>query len=584
MPVVAEVVERDHDYHVYQWNAFQRLLRERTPAVPEVADYDNHVREWESQRRRVREAIPIAPIVVADCDQHVHEWDAYQRQLRTVQPAMSEVAEYDHHVHQWDAHQRRELERLKREKDGRSRIEIDSPRPTMRPVSMAKEWLTPPRTVALESPRPAARATMVEPPVTRPAETEGRKGVFHKAHSVVTKHVERVKRREEGDPDLLRFAALSLGSLCMGLMIWGAYSALPRVGNSPAPWQEATNPSKLRRVIDALRPVVHVEQKRLTLPPVIPATRPAMADPIAIPVPTYQPIPAPGPLDFPSPFQTKLPVTPIESPLAPLPERKEPVVYAHANLGETPMIRTWKNLALLTALSVGPVQPLFAQLDIKGPPLPAVDHSKQFDALTKAIADLTAKVESLNADVKNIKLDEKLSNLKIELNEKIAKNRLEAPKADESAIMGLRLQLETMKADLQKEIQTLRGATSTTVAAANTTTIENKLDAMKNDLVQAILKLAPTEKRIAMAPPSDLGTAPPAPVAANARIILVNLYAEDLYLWVNQKPHLVKANTTRTLDTVAIGPTVIEVRSPEGIFHRANPTLVANETFTLTAR
>jgi len=114
--------------------------------------------------------------------------------------------------------------------------------------------------------------------------------------------------------------------------------------------------------------------------------------------------------------------------------------------------------------------------------------------------------------------------------------------------------------------------------AANTNrdAILSKLDEIK----VAISALRPLEK-VSGFPPStpDLAMRP-----ATARVILVNLYNQDLWLWVNDKSYRVPAGTTRTLDDVASGPATIQVRSPEGIFHSANPTLVANETFTLSAR
>ena len=110
-----------------------------------------------------------------------------------------------------------------------------------------------------------------------------------------------------------------------------------------------------------------------------------------------------------------------------------------------------------------------------------------------------------------------------------------------------------------------------------------RLDEIKSELgsiKDAILKLRPTD-RLAMSPP-DL-PAPSVP-AKTARIVFVNLYNKDLYLWVNDKKHRVDAQKTITVEGVASGATNIEVKSQDAVYHRVSPNLVANETYTLTAR
>src|SRR5262249_44722818 len=140
----------------------------------------------------------------------------------------------------------------------------------------------------------------------------------------------------------------------------------------------------------------------------------------------------------------------------------------------------------------------------------------------------------------------------------------------EFALLGARIeQLEKVIDRLIKNPGiALAPAVGAPAAPSNLEEIKKQLGSIE----QAILRLQPADKRIALSPPQE---------GVNAKaVILVNLYSQDLWLWVNQKSYRVPAGTTLTLDNIPVGPATIEVRSPEGIFHRANPTLLATETFT----
>jgi len=270
---------------------------------------------------------------------------------------------------------------------------------------------------------------------------------------------------------------------------------------------------------------------------------------------------------------------PVERPLDPLPERKDPVIFVHANMGETPMIRNWKKLAetsfLLAAFTTAPANNLLAQIS---PDRVQVDYSKQISELTKA-------VQGLSDQVTGMKLDDKLSAVKNELNDKISKIKIEAPRADngnEFLLLANRLeQMEKLITQMMRNpvaAAPVAPSAPTTIAGGNLDEIKAKL----GNIEQAILRLQPSKERIALAAPTPEPTVVNKPAAS--LVIFVNLYNQDLTLFVNQKPHRAPANSTLTLDSIPAGPTTIEVRSPDGVFHKSNPTLVANETFTLTAR
>src|SRR5262249_23568214 len=121
---------------------------------------------------------------------------------------------------------------------------------------------------------------------------------------------------------------------------------------------------------------------------------------------------------------------PLEKPLAPLPERKEPVVFLTANLGETPMIRTWNEIAkasvMLTAFVAAPANNLLAGV----PEQPVIDYSKRFEDINKQIEELAKAVKLQNDLISGLKLDERFKAVEAKVDEKISKIKIEAPEGE----------------------------------------------------------------------------------------------------------------------------------------------------------
>lgn len=448
------------------------------------------------------------------------------------------------------------------------------PVPTIPVAPPAKEWLVAPPMLHVEAPKIEPEQSADEPetvtvPASRLSDEEqfGRgRQLFRKAQNVVRRHIDRAKNGKpiEGDPDVLWFAVMVAGSLCMGLIIWGAYSALPRFGMH-APLRAAVTTPTLKVTSEV--PVHWVHESPPVAPPQAPHIQTHTA-PLPPPVTPSPPVHVEPPPTIQAPVHEIPP--PVERPLDPLPERKDPAIFVHANLGDTPMIRTWKKLAetsfLLASMTV-PTGNLLAQV----PDKVQIDYSKQ-------IADLTKAVQNLTDQVNGLKLDDKLNAVKVDVNKKIAEIKINDNETDIKLLANRFTKLEKLVEQLVMNpgVAAVPQAPAAPQAVANLDEIKNKL----GNIEQAILKLQPADKRIALSPP----TQEPAPKTDKALVVFVNLYNQDLWLWVNQKQHRVPSNSTLTLDSIAVGPATIEVRSPEGIFHRANPTLVANETFTLTAR
>ena len=417
---------------------------------------------------------------------------------------------------------------------------------------------------------------------TRPA-PKAKRHLLHRAHRTVMRHLRRDKSQppEPGDKELLWLGASALGSVCVGLMIWGAYSMMPRPGYGGGLRAELTSP-KFKVVNGEYGPGRYE-----------PVRAPRIETPIltGLPGPVRLPPPPPEPprrivdtpqVHFPPP-EPRIPPIQVERALDALPRRLDPAIFVKANLGDTPMIRTWDNLAkysmMLTAMAAVPAMPIMPQAfaqpmpQVLQPPpqAPAVDYSKQIDALTQAVNRLTTDVNRLKD------IDDKIDAVRSDVSKQIAKIKVEPH--DDSEI---KLQLASIQKTLKFLLENPQAApvAAPGVAAApspaNTSRIEAELVMIK----EAILKLQPSG-RLALSMPGDLT---PPTITKTARIVFVNLYDKDLYLWVNDKKHRVDAQKTITVENVTPGAANIEVKSQDAVYHRASPTLAANETYTLTAR
>ena len=99
------------------------------------------------------------------------------------------------------------------------------------------------------------------------------------------------------------------------------------------------------------------------------------------------------------------------------------------------------------------------------------------------------------------------------------------------------------------------------------------LEEIRSRLEQIEKSLKNGTSRVAMTPP------------ATSRVLLVNLYPEELLFTVNGRPYRVPPNATMPLEGQMPGALSYEVVSPTWGLRAANTTtLRPNETFTLTAR
>jgi len=386
------------------------------------------------------------------------------------------------------------------------------------------------------------------------------------------------KSRDPQEPEPIAWYMNVAGSLCLGLMCWGAYSALPRTGfpeknlrsESPAP---------------NLKKVGTQDWHAWTQPAEMP--RPALPDPILAPPKFETPLPPP-PIPDPPAFRPEPPPAPpiaAEPSLPALPEKIDPLVFAQRDdPGDTPMLRNWKMLALASIMATAaPVvhTPVFAQAQV-------FDDSKIIERLDKLDKSLSASIKSLGEDVASVRTE--LGKVKIDtadakIDLEIVKKAVDALKSEK---LNLRIDLEKQISSIRGDIESLRtqirniGPSAPAIPAppvADKSGIEDIKSKLGN-IEQAILKLQPNQNRIALAPPT---TTPP--TTPSGRVLLVNMHGEELLFIVNNQKHRVAPGSTLPIDTVPAGSLSYEVLSPTwGLRARNTTSLAANETFTLTAR
>lgn len=322
-------------------------------------------------------------------------------------------------------------------------------------------------------------------------------------------------------------------------------------------------------------PPVNVEST-IPLPPLPEPT----SDPLVVPPPPPTQIELPM-VELP---RVELPQAPIFKPEPPLdlePQADDYYTLEHPPFlalhlrGETPMLRNWKNLALLAA-TIMIVQPPVVQAQ----DTTAADIKSLLTQIESLRTTMQASTEGISKDIGTVKQDLTQAN-----------KSLSSVTADISSVKkdiatlagnGLKQQMELQKTNdrlalvekqlnsLSTELDSLKNQPSQPAPGLDKASVE-EIRRKLAMIEQGLTKLQ-NKERISLSAPTT------------GRVVLINLYDEDLLFVINKTPHRVQANSSLPLEVPA-GTLAYEVIS--GTWgRRAENTisLAANETFTLTAR
>lgn len=228
------------------------------------------------------------------------------------------------------------------------------------------------------------------------------------------------------------------------------------------------------------------------------------------------------------------------------------------------MIRNWKTLALLTATILYVNKPVVVAQTTTDADVKAV-----LQKLDKMDLNLADSLRNIGVDISAIKKD--IDNLK---GDSLAQ-RVEMGKSSKR-IEDVEEQVKAMRAnldDLKKRIPIEPTSSIPSVDKASLDEIKSRLGQIEQTLAKLNATTAGSSPRIALSPPST------------GRVVLINLYPEELLFVVNKTMHRVAPNMTLPIESIPAGPLNYEVISPTWGRRANNSTiLTANETFTLTAR
>ncbi len=380
-------------------------------------------------------------------------------------------------------------------------------------------------------------------------------------------------------------SALGLSCLSLACVCWGASNLLAKKGsenllrvNLHLP---KLNLSHGERKADAFRtsePVPNAlahPKERATFPPS--AGHPKVT---IVETPPHRPAPTAEPPRFGADEPWTLMIAKVEVP-TPIETCDDPLAYLEPcalQRGDTPMIRTWKMLTMMSLMSAATItvmpQPiLFAQekepVKIEG-----------LDKLQKAIDALDRKVDALQASTAD--KDTVAKAIRAEL-EKLKDGVLNDLGTEIAAIRNEQKRQEKTLADHKTLItllsETVNGLQVKSVPATDKAFMDEMKKSIKS-LEDAVAKLGTTKERTSFSPPTNGNVAP-----KMGKVKLVNNFSTELLFTVNGAGHRVLPGTLLTIENVPPGELTYEViMNGLGLLERRVTNLSAGETFTVAAR
>jgi hypothetical protein len=315
------------------------------------------------------------------------------------------------------------------------------------------------------------------------------------------------------------------------------------------------------------------------------ATLPPVQLPLADETPKVKIVDAPlfgiGPLPTPEPPRVNddpwlLMTSKVDAP-TPVEPCPESIVFLEPcgpKRGDTPMIRNWKMLTMLSLLSATvslTPPPALAGEKENGDLKKSIDKLiERIDALETKPVDKKAIGEALRAELKKLE-DGLLGEIKTDIGVVQNKQR-EQKKELEDQRMLINL--------LAGRIDSLEKRIGAGVPAGPSVdkAFMDELKTMIRTLTDTVAKSAPSQSHISMSPPTN-GSATGA-----ARVLLANHYPDELLFIVNGVGHRLPARSTKLVD-VNSGALNYEVFSTRfGVLERRTTNLASGHTFNLAAQ
>ena len=393
----------------------------------------------------------------------------------------------------------------------------------------------------------------------------------------------RRSRPGSGDPHTsLLFWLTVLGLACVSLLsvAWGASAVLAQKGSEKLLRVEQFFP-KLNSVreewkADWVRTSEHETSelphpKERTAPPLLPMVHDQPKITTIEPPRHVEEVPASFHL-----------VAPVE--LAPAEICQDPFIYQQrctSQPGESPMIRNWKTLTMVSLLSTAAItfapQPavVVAEERVKKDKEPV--EVKGLDELQASMNKLIDRIDKLEKKKAPAIDQEALTQVIREEIRAELKKAQDAVKSDLAAMQQVQLM---HKRDIDRLFDEI-GGLHKKLAAMNATPAVDKafMEEFRGSLKtlnETIAKLAPTKERKMMSPPIN-GS------ANQGRLVIVNLYNRELLFIINGANHRVPAGTSKILDVPTGTLRYVVAADGMGILSDQTTTLAAGDTFTLSA-
>jgi archaellum component FlaC len=370
-------------------------------------------------------------------------------------------------------------------------------------------------------------------------------------------------------PRVAELTALAGASVCLALGCWGANAWFPDSVWSPgndlrvdgsSPKLNTTSAEGLPR-LPASAPEEELDTHKQVRQPTVPAA--ATLPPSAAEIDLRPVVPELGAQAEPSIGDVGLPKEPPQPLPAVIAKAAPPActsIYVPQR-GETPMLRTWKMLALPAVLSAA---------FTTAPPVARAGGSDggEKNPVLEKLMQMEKRVNEAFKKIEDDMLELKAEALTVKPGLEAAQKRVKQLEKD---LVDMRDDMANMRNDLSDLKKRIPSSTQALYPPPDKASLD--------DLKARLGKVEQDFGKLSGLPQTSFYPARP------GRLRLVNEYSEDMLFIVNGRSYRVAPGAIQVLDQVPAGAFSYEVVSPTwGLRGRNTPDLASGETFTITAR